>query len=234
MSRLRIEILSFEGCPNADAACEIVREAARFEGVNAEIESVEVATSDLAERLRFLGSPSVRVEGEDVEPSADTRTAYGLMCRTYNHGTDVSGVPPIAMVREAIRRHVRTRKSRDILSNRLTTGVLYWLPALAIVASAFFEIGQGWRTAVWVAALATMGAACVANALRCARIHCYFTGPFFLVMAIIALLYGLAGVPLGPQGWNFIGIVVLVGAITLWYLPEILFGKYGRPSAKRS
>jgi len=123
-------------------------------------------------------------------------------------------------------KHDATNESRDILSNRMITGAVYWLPAIVLVASGFLALGQGWQSAVWVVALSTMGGACVANAIRCRRVHCYFTGPFFLVMAFVALLYGLDVVPLGPDGWNIIGAVVLVGAVALWWLPEVFFGKY--------
>ena len=71
-----------------------------------------------------------------------------------------------------------------------------------------------------------MGAACIANARRCGRVHCYLTGPFFLVMALVALFYGLGILPLGRNGWNLIGLTILIGAIALCCLPELLFGKY--------
>jgi hypothetical protein len=119
-----------------------------------------------------------------------------------------------------------SNESRDILRNRWLAGAVYWLPALAVITSGFFNIGQGWRTAVWVVALSAMGAGCVANALRCGRVHCYLTGPFFLVMAIVALLYGLGVVPLGGDGWNVLGLLVLVGALALWFIPEVFFGRY--------
>lgn len=121
-----------------------------------------------------------------------------------------------------------TSESRDILRNRWLVGAVYWLPALALIASGFFDIGPGLRAAVWVVALTTMGAGCVANALRCGRVHCYLTGPFFLVMAIVALLYGLGVVPLGGDGWNILGLIVLVGALALWFVPEVFFGRYRR------
>jgi hypothetical protein len=119
-----------------------------------------------------------------------------------------------------------TNESRDILRNRWLVGALYWLPALTVITTGFFNIGQGWRTAVWVVALSAMGAGCVANALRCGRVHCYLTGPFFLVMAIVALLYGLGVVPLGGDGWNILGLIALVGALALWFIPEVFFGRY--------
>lgn len=86
----------------------------------------------------------------------------------------------------------------------------------------------GWRTFVWTAALSTMGAACVVNAVRCGRLHCYITGPFFFAIAVVTLLYGLGVVPLGRNGWSLIGLIVLVGAVALYCLPEIFWGKYRR------
>jgi hypothetical protein len=121
-----------------------------------------------------------------------------------------------------------TNESRDILRNRWIAGAVYWLPALALIASGFFDIGQGWRAAIWVIALTTMGAGCVANAFRCGRVHCYLTGPFFLLMAIVALLFGLGVMPLGGDGWNILGLIVLVGALALWFVPEVFFGRYRR------
>ena len=118
-----------------------------------------------------------------------------------------------------------TSKSWDILSSPWRAFAVFWLPAIAIVvagSSGFSSIG---RTIVWTVALGTMGAACIANALRCGRVHCYITGPF-LVMALVTLLYGVGVVSLGRNGWNLIGLTILVGAIVLWCLPEMFLGKY--------
>ena len=119
-----------------------------------------------------------------------------------------------------------TCKSRDILSSRWRVFILYWLPAIAIVVAGVPAISSGWRTVVWTVALATMGVACIVNALRCGRVHCYLTGPFFLLMALIALSYGLGILHLGGNGWNLLGLMTLIGAIALWCLPEMLLGKY--------
>ena len=119
-----------------------------------------------------------------------------------------------------------TCKSRDILSSRWRVFLLYWLPAIAIVVAGVPAISSGWRTVVWTVALGTMGVACIVNALRCGRVHCYLTGPFFLLMAFIALSYGLGILHLGGNGWNLLGLMTLIGAIALWCLPEMLLGKY--------
>jgi len=119
-----------------------------------------------------------------------------------------------------------TCKSRDILSSRWRVFILYWLPAIAIVVAGTPAISSGWRTVVWTVALATMGVACIVNALRCGRVHCYVTGPFFLLMALVALSYGLGFLHLGGNGWDLLGLATLIGAIALWCLPEMFLGKY--------
>ena len=119
-----------------------------------------------------------------------------------------------------------TCKSRDILSSRWRVFLLYWLPAIAIVVAGAPAISNGWRTIVWTVALATMAVACIVNALRCGRVHCYVTGPFFLLMALVALSYGLGILHLGGNGWNLLGLMTLIGAIALWCLPEMFLGKY--------
>ncbi len=84
------------------------------------------------------------------------------------------------------------RHSQDILSKPLLALIRYGIPIIAIIASGSANIGTGLRTAIWTAALAILGIACIANALRCGRIHCYLTGPFFLAIGVLTFLYGLA------------------------------------------
>jgi hypothetical protein len=76
-----------------------------------------------------------------------------------------------------------------------------------------------------------MAMACIVNALRCGRVHCYATGPFFLLMALVALSYGLGILRLDGNGWNLLGIITLIGTIALWYLPEMFLGKYRKGRA---
>jgi hypothetical protein len=106
--------------------------------------------------------------------------------------------------------------------------MLYWLPAIAIVAVGPLAIGSGWRAVVWTVALATMGMACIVNAFRCGRVHCYLTGPFFILMALVALSYGLGILHLGGKGWNLLGVITIVGTIALWCLPEMFWEDIGR------
>jgi hypothetical protein len=103
---MRVEVLSFEGCPNAEATRDLVRQAIYLEELDVPIAFIEVDNPEVAQRMRFLSSPSVRVNGQDVEPSANDRTECGLMCRTYCGGSGAAGTPPIDMIRAALRRGV--------------------------------------------------------------------------------------------------------------------------------
>jgi len=76
------------------------------------------------------------------------------------------------------------------------------------------------------ASLAVMGVACLINASRCSRVHCRFTGPFFILGALTSLGYGLGLVPLGPSGWSWIGLGTIIGAIGFTWVPELFLGPY--------
>jgi hypothetical protein len=124
-----------------------------------------------------------------------------------------------------------TSKSRDILSNPWLAFAVWWLPAIAIAVAGSPKFSDVWRIVVWTASLTIMGAACIVNALQCKRVHCYITGPFFFLMALVTLLFGLGVVPLGRNGWNWLGLTILIGAVALWCLPELVWGKYRKSRA---
>jgi hypothetical protein len=63
---------------------------------------VRVADADAVERLRFLGSPTVRVDGVDVEPGAVGRRDFVFSCRVYPTGAGLSGRPDEGRIRIAL------------------------------------------------------------------------------------------------------------------------------------
>ena len=83
---------------------------------------------------------------------------------------------------------------------------LFWCLPSFVFALGFF-VSPGWRTVLWTLSLGFMGTLCLLNASRCSRIHCYFTGPFFILGAVTSLGYGLGSYPLGRPGGN--GLVTL-------------------------
>src|SRR6266700_466996 len=101
--KMRIEVLYFDGCPNHKPAVERVQELLREEGISAAVLEVNVREPSVAQELGFLGSPTVRVNGQDVEPEARTARDYGMMCRTYFVNGRREGLPSREMLREAIR-----------------------------------------------------------------------------------------------------------------------------------
>jgi hypothetical protein len=79
---MQIVILSFEGCPNHVPAMEMVRRVVADRNLDIEIKQVDVGAGD-AVALRFLGSPTIQVDGVDIEPAARERTDYAMSCRVY-------------------------------------------------------------------------------------------------------------------------------------------------------
>ncbi len=119
-----------------------------------------------------------------------------------------------------------TAPARDLLSNRRTTILVYVLPTVAIVATSLGGVPETVVAVVWTLAFAVMGIACVVNAVRCGRVHCYFTGPFLILIAAVALLHGLRIVPLGPKGWQWLSLVAIAGTMLLLTVPERIWGRY--------
>ena len=114
--------------------------------------------------------------------------------------------------------------ARDMVAGKLKPLLFWGLPSAALILASGFNVAF----VVWPPALLWMGVACAVNAARCGRVHCYFTGPFFLVMAVFAALHGWEIVPLGAAGWRWLGAITLTGGLTLAYLPELVLGKYAR------
>lgn len=100
---MNVEILSFDGCPNHGPAIRLINDILEEEGLTADVVTVSVPDEATARRIAFLGSPSIRVNGQDIEPAARAATDYGMACRTYEENGRRTGLPPRDMIRQAIR-----------------------------------------------------------------------------------------------------------------------------------
>jgi hypothetical protein len=96
---MRVQVLVSENCPHREPTLRLVYDALHELGIESTIDEVSVGDVDQARRLRFLGSPTVLVDGNDVEPARRTDTNFALCCRIYGSG----GTPPRDMVVAAIR-----------------------------------------------------------------------------------------------------------------------------------
>jgi len=101
-------------------------------------------------------------------------------------------------------------------------GCLIW----GIPAAALFASPQRYLVIVWPVLLTFMGATCILNARRCGRVHCYVTGPFFLLLAVLSLLYGVGVLPLGAHGWSTLSALLVIGSVVLICVPEWFLGRY--------
>jgi hypothetical protein len=101
----QVELLWWEGCPSSEGAHELVRRLMAEAGMNPDsLRSIEVATKDTAEREGFVGSPTVRVDGRDIQPPEDPEPP-GLTCRVYRlRDGRISPLPDPADIKEALAR----------------------------------------------------------------------------------------------------------------------------------
>ena len=103
---MRVSFLYYEDCPSHDVALERLREVMDEEGIPDEVEVVKVETEEQARKLRFVGSPTIRVDGQDIYPPSDSR--YALTCRAYRLADDrISPLPSKDMIRRAVRSPTR-------------------------------------------------------------------------------------------------------------------------------
>jgi len=100
-----IEILYSDGCPNHEQLAQRLPGLLRGAGIDADLTMRRVDNVEEAERERFLGSPTIRVNGKDIEPDADRRSDFGLKCRLYRTRHGLIGTPPDAWVLAALEPH---------------------------------------------------------------------------------------------------------------------------------
>jgi len=100
---MKVELLYFDGCSSHEAFVPRLRALLARAGAKVAIEQRRVASEAAAGRERFLGSPTLRVDGVDVEPGAGERTDFGLKCRLYQTDAGLRRAPPDEWVLAALR-----------------------------------------------------------------------------------------------------------------------------------
>ena len=98
---MKVKVLYFDGCPTYRTATRTLWEVLSELGVEADVEQVAVNTDEEAKRLRFPGSPTIRVDGMDLFPVPE-RSVWALGCRTYATPEGLKGYPTREMIREAL------------------------------------------------------------------------------------------------------------------------------------
>jgi hypothetical protein len=96
---MKIEVFYVPDCPNHAVALQRLRAILSPERFHAQVREVLVTDAHMAQSLKFPGSPTIRVNGHDVEPQSEKSPAVGLMCRLYLDGT---GAPSEERLRAVI------------------------------------------------------------------------------------------------------------------------------------
>ncbi len=89
----RIELLWFNDCANHQGARTLVNDVVAELGIVVDVRSMEVADDAIAERIRFPGSPTIRVDGVDIEPGFEGCDDCTPRCRVYPTSSGLRGLP---------------------------------------------------------------------------------------------------------------------------------------------
>jgi hypothetical protein len=100
----RVELISFADCPNHEVVRAMLHEAVDELAPGTSIVDVDATDPAVATALRFPGSPTVRVDGRDVDPSYADPGDYTPRCRLYWTADGLRGVPERAWIEDALRR----------------------------------------------------------------------------------------------------------------------------------
>lgn len=99
---MKVELFFFDGCRSYEQALANVKNALRAEGLPEMVETIPVTSNEDAQAKRFLGSPTIRIDGIDLEGADADARGYGFGCRVYESGGERAGWPPVGQVRQSL------------------------------------------------------------------------------------------------------------------------------------
>ena len=102
--KIKIEFLYFDGCPNHHQALAELRAFLKEKNEESPIEIIKVETQEAAVQNRFVGSPTIRFNGEDILRPPDGQS-YALGCRVYPTSKGFTGLPPRELIETAYKRN---------------------------------------------------------------------------------------------------------------------------------
>ncbi len=104
MAMLSIDLLYYDDCPHYKEAEKALKEVLDEEHIDAEVQMVSVSKGGRADPWHFIGSPTIFINGEDLDPEVDRETPYQGHCRMYMYKDELFEYPPKEMIREGLKR----------------------------------------------------------------------------------------------------------------------------------
>lgn len=101
--KMNTELLYFEGCSSVQPALNLLQKILKEVGVESPIEMIVVKSDAMAEALKFPGSPTIRINGKDIDDTYESGSGgYNQKCRVYDDNGKLKGIPPAELIRRAI------------------------------------------------------------------------------------------------------------------------------------
>mgnify|MGYP001313927524 CR=1 FL=1 len=98
---MKIELLYCDDCPNWQAVLEEINGLLAAKSGEDKVDLILVSSIQEAERLQFPGSPTVRINGEDVDPEVPS-SSFEMACRVYEVDGKLTGRPPMEWIYAAL------------------------------------------------------------------------------------------------------------------------------------
>ncbi len=110
---MRIELLYFEGCPNYRDAHMVLNHVLQSRSVDAAVVKSFRVDAASATEVRFAGSPTIRVNGTDIEPEFEDAGDYSLRCRLYPTACGGTHIPDVRWIESAIDEALQRERNKE-------------------------------------------------------------------------------------------------------------------------
>lgn len=99
---MEIELHWFDECPNHSKALAMLEAAMKARGLTNEVTRINIGDPVVAEQHRSPGSPTIRINKQDIEPAFEDSGEYSPRCRLYLTSRGLTGVPDPAWIEQAL------------------------------------------------------------------------------------------------------------------------------------
>ena len=99
---MKIEFLYFEGCPHHEPTLQLLEKVMAEEKIDSPVKKIDVVSDSMAQEVRFVGSPSIRINGQDIDSEGIAEQGFGRKCRIYSVEGVPKGIPPERSIHSAL------------------------------------------------------------------------------------------------------------------------------------